>query len=249
MMQEEDNQAKLQLDSINGCLKELVRNETSNKAKKDKRQRRYSEQIQKFALTTFFYSPRTYAYLRKVFTLPNPSTLRRWLRTVDCQPGFFDDVLKLIKPSIDSRGNTTSTETYYNLVIDSMAIRRKLTVNRTTGKVSGGVTIGNSDDIATEALLFLLVPLCGGGKRYPIGYFLVNKINASSQAQLIKQCLILTADYSLKVLNITFDGCSTNVSTAVKLKATLPLQNFFKHPTSDYQVTSLCTIIAIIISI
>lgn len=102
-------------------------------------------------------------------------------------------------------------------------------------KVSGGVTLGEKDEMATEALVFMLVPLCGG-KRYPIGYFLINRINAQTQAQLLKQCLILTAEYGIKVLNITFDGCSTNMSTAAKLNASLPHQNLFKHPALDYQV-------------
>ena len=39
--------------------------------------RRYSDEIKKFALTVYFYSPRAYRYIRSIIPLPNPSLIRK----------------------------------------------------------------------------------------------------------------------------------------------------------------------------
>lgn len=232
ILQQENRIQHTKLDSVTGCLKELMENESKNKAQLHNR--RYSDKIIRFALTMFYYSPKAYKYLRNCFTLPSPSTIRRWMSSVDCEPGFFTDVLDTIKPKEDAQPGTI----YFNLVVDSMSIRKHLQADKHTGKIIGNVTLGDDQTkCASESLVFLLVPLVGGRARYPIGYFLIDKIDGAAQANLISQCLSLTAEYGIKVLNITFDGCNANITTAKKLGANLPQNNLFNHPTLDYPVS------------
>lgn len=90
--------------------------------------------------------------------------------------------------------------------------------------------------MASEGLVFLLVPLLERA-RYPIGYFFVDKINANAQVQLITQCLQLTGENGIHIVNITCDGCPANLSTLRILGADLPGSPTFKHPHFNQQVT------------
>lgn len=44
----------------------------------------YTGGMKIFAKTLFFYSPKAYKYVRKLFTLPHPSTIRKWLSSIEC---------------------------------------------------------------------------------------------------------------------------------------------------------------------
>ena len=211
---------------------ELITNELQNQSRKSGGQR-YSETVKQFALTLFYYSPRAYEYCRTVFTLPNPSSIRAWLTNVDVNPGFLSNVLEVA---------VQSKETDYCLVVDSMSIRKQtLFVNgQLTGFCDyGGVIAEDRNSIASEALVFLLVPLKGVTIQYPIGYFLVDKINAQVQAELIRTVLTLTAEKNLRVCSITCDGCAANISTLNNLgchlnpKGCIP---YFNHPILQQKV-------------
>ncbi|CAI6365948.1 unnamed protein product [Macrosiphum euphorbiae] len=49
----------------------------------------YSEEIREFCLTLHFYSPRAYEFIRQRSTLPDPSTIRRWITTRHCNQWRF----------------------------------------------------------------------------------------------------------------------------------------------------------------
>ena len=111
----------------------------------------------------------------------------------------------------------------FSLVIDSMAIRKMSVYDPSSGEFRGicdyGQLIAESPEApATEALVFLLVPL-RGSHQYPVGYFYVDKVNSNVQTQL--------------VTNITFDGASSNITMANKLGVdvmSLPANTSFTHP-------------------
>ena len=69
-----------------------------------------------------------------------------------------------------------------------------------------------TDRLISEALVFLLV----GTKSHwkcPIGYFLVDKINAKDQASLVIQCLEKASNAGLKVWSVTADGTAVILCT------------------------------------
>ena len=56
---------------------------------KRKKGQKYSKEFRDFAVTLFYYSPRAYKYVAKLFSMPNLRTIRRWTTAVDALPGIF----------------------------------------------------------------------------------------------------------------------------------------------------------------
>ena len=78
----------------------------------------------------------------------------------------------------------------------------------------------------------MIVGLTGPWK-HPVGYFLLNKISASVQAQLIKDCIGLLHHEDSFVTALVFDGTFGNQGTATQLGCIMGLsniQNWFPHP-------------------
>ena len=94
--------------------------------------------------------------------------------------------------------------------------------------------------LASEALVFALVGLRSHWK-CPIAYFLIDKISATIQAQLLLKALVKTAEIGLKVWCLTSDGTSSNIATFKLLGCIFGLTyesiiTKFKHPTLSYDV-------------
>ena len=67
-----------------------------NSQLKDKHSYCYNMETKQFAMTLHYYSPKAYEFVHNVFFLPHSSTIRSWASSVDCEPDFFCDVLRLI---------------------------------------------------------------------------------------------------------------------------------------------------------
>ena len=77
--------------------------------------------------------------------------------------------------------------------------------------------------------------ICGitGHWKHPIAYFLQNKILASVQTQLIKDCTGMLHSENLHVMALVFDGAYNNQSTATQLGCKMEssiTQTWFPHP-------------------
>ena len=159
--------------------------------------RRYTGDIKEFSLTLYLYSPRAYEYVRSIIPLPNPSLIRKWSSSVDCEPGFLQEAFQ----SLQSEAEKTPSKKDCCLIIDAMSIRyihklcmyvciRKQTLwDPRKEQYSGFVNYGpvppeDPETLASESLVFILV---GTRTRWkcPIGYFLSDKMNAKTQAQLV----------------------------------------------------------------
>lgn len=69
-----------------------------------------------------------------------------------------------------------------------------------------------NETYASEALVFMVVSMKQKFK-CPVGYFLVDKISAEVQAELLKSCIRKLNDIGMNILNITFDGAQANLKT------------------------------------
>ncbi|KYN42036.1 THAP domain-containing protein 9 [Trachymyrmex septentrionalis] len=97
----------------------LLQNKISNKNKSTFGKR---DEIKKFAVTLYYYSPKTYNYCRTILSLPHESSLRNWAQSVNAEPGFQQDVFKsLCTLNLEAKD--------CNLVFDSMTIRRDIIWN------------------------------------------------------------------------------------------------------------------------
>jgi hypothetical protein len=205
--------------------------------------RKYAPDIRSFALTLHFYSSSAYNYVRKTFNncLPHPSTLRKWVSTVDGSAGFTKEAFEIL----NAKGGEFKAQNKVlvcGLIYDEMSIRKYVewTGKRYFGYVDFGGDI-ESDALpeAKEALVFLLVALNCRWK-LPVGYFLLNGLKASEKANLILECLrrIGQCD-NIKVSSLTFDGTATNFSVATQLGARLlytELKPWFLHPVTNERV-------------
>lgn len=109
-------------------------------------------------------------------------------------------------------------------------------------KTEGLVDFGggyNSNVIATEAYVFLLVALNESWK-LPVGYFFVKGVSSETRTHLIISCLSKSYQSGVDVVAVTFDGCQANFSAAKILGCDLTdpsnLKTTFKHPSCDKEV-------------
>ena len=197
--------------------------------------RRYTDDIKEFALTLYYYSPKAYQYVRSIIPLPNPSLIRKWSSSVDGEPGFLNEAFN----SLEAEVKNSQTKKDCSLVIDAMAIGKQTVVDPKGKEYVGFVNYGpvtpeDPDTLATEALVFLLVGTRTHWK-CPVGYFLCDKMSATTQAQLIRMALVKAADAGLRVWTITADGTSVNISTFRQLGCIFgstytSTTTKFKHP-------------------
>ena len=121
---------------------------------------KYSENLRAFAVTLHFYSPKAYDYVRKTFRncLPHSKTLQKWYQSVLGEPGFSEEVCRVLKRYTEAEGKAIPCA----LMLDEMAIRQH--VQWQNNRLYGHVDIGSGvvDDgmpLAKEALVFMVVAL------------------------------------------------------------------------------------------
>ena len=203
--------------------------------------RRYSDVVKEFATTLNYYSLKAYEYIRTILPLPHPSLIRKWSSVVQCEPGFIKDSFE----AISKEAKTCPEKKDCCLIIDAMSIGKQLLWHNNQSKYVGFVNYGetppeNPDNLASEALVFLLVGARSHWK-CPIAYFLADKMSSKTQAKLVRTALGMAAEAGLRVWSVTTDGTSVNISMFRELGCnfTTSLQTMitkFKHPTQDYFV-------------
>ena len=93
------------------------------------------------------------------------------------------------------------------------------------------------ETLASEVLVFMIVGLKEYFKQV-IGYFLIDKINAQTQAQLVRGAMNLLSQTGHAVKAVVSDGKFSNQSTATNLGCNFDLKNvktFIKDEESGQQ--------------
>lgn len=154
---------------------------------------RYTSEMKNFAKTLFFYSPKAYRYVRKMFT-----------------PGFLEEVFQFLKNEVSKNSWLQDC----SLVYDSMSLRKQLIWEPNKGKYAGNVDFGIAEhsELASEALVIMIVSLTKQFK-CPIGFFCVNKINSSVLSTLISTAITKLHEIGIQTWNVTCDGASANVQS------------------------------------
>ena len=130
---------------------------------------RFSDGVKAFAVTTYYYSPKAYSFLRSIFCLPSVASIRSYNSSVDAKPGFCTAAFEYLKSFVSSK----PCENECCLTLDAMSIREQSTWDSSLGRFVGYVDYGgsmdNSDKLASEALVFMAVGLSGRWK-LPIAF-------------------------------------------------------------------------------
>lgn len=177
-------------------------------------QRKYSEEIRKFALTLHFLSPAAYNFIRNSYNtcLPHTRTLSKWYQKLDAEPGFTKEAFDTLK----LKAQMSDRKVLCTLVLDEMSIRKSLIWNPRKQKYYGRVDMGvdfdsDSLDEASQCLVFLLTCINGSWK-LPVGYFFITSLTGEQKCNLVQICLQMSEVAGVNVVALTCDGPATNFS-------------------------------------
>lgn len=145
--------------------------------------------------------------------MPHSRTLSKWYRNVNAEPGFTDESLKILRLKVKN----SSHPILVSLSMDEMAIKHQLEFDGTRyyDRVDVGSEMNNESllvNIAKQCLVFLVVSV-NKNWRLPIGYSLANGLK-SARVELVRYALNVLQSTGVKVLSLTFDGCSSNINAA-----------------------------------
>ena len=223
--------------NFNCTAKHLFQNQQKN-VNDNKHGNRYSDETKQFAMTLHYYAPKVYDFVRKVLALPYPASIIGWAASVDCEPGYLTNVIKLLGEIVKKKGWMSEVV----LMVDAMTLHKGTVWDPKSRCYIGTVDYGtaipeNEDELATKALVFMVVGMTGHWK-HPIAYVLQNKCLAAVQLQLIHYFIGLLHVEGIDVPAVVFDGTFTNQlftnqQTAKRLGCKMKvgeIQPWFPHP-------------------
>ena len=159
-----------------------------------------------------------------------------WLHTMT---GFHEEAFQELR---NHKGDPEFENA--TLTLDEMSLKSYLNydpkLKRNFGYVDhgGNTNITGSNEIATDALVVMLVSMRGRWK-LPLGYMLTKSITADVQAGIIREALRRSFDAGVRVRVLTMDGTAHNTSTYKALGCNLlptkisGMKVDFPHPHKD----------------
>lgn len=119
-------------------------------------------------MTLHYYSSSAYKHVRQRFNknLPHPRTLSRTYGVINAEPGYTVESFNVLKVKV----NASKMKIVCSLVFDEMSIRQQKIWDgkKNIGLVDIGLSSQESDQIATQALVFMVVSLQENWK-IPVG--------------------------------------------------------------------------------
>lgn len=206
--------------------------------------RKYSEAIRKFSLTTFGHSPRCYKYIREKFknTLPHPRTLIKWYSNSDskAEPGILDEAMKTLQSSADELAKE-GKPLLASLSFDEMSTKRHVQYDhgekRWLGYIHYGKTLDNGKIPVANNVLVYMVTVLNHKISIPVAYYPITSLDANEKKILLVELLTVLHQFGVRVINVTFDGLKSNKLMCKLLGASIDdpnnLNPFFHHPVDD----------------
>ena len=192
---------------------------------------RYSEHIKMLALSLYHTNPKCYKMLRKLFSLPCVSSLKRYMSRVDLQPGFHQQIIDGLKLKISDMAPSSKL---CAIVFDEMAVKESLSYDVRQDCVEGLENfgcLGKTKYIANHASMFMVRRLVEKWKQ-PVGYFLSSgPMSPDTIKTLLFECIDKLQSAGLIVKVVICDQGSNNRSLLNKLGVSLT-QPFFSYNNS-----------------
>lgn len=130
------------------------------------------------------------------------------------------------------------------LMLDAMSIKSHIQHDPQMQTMIGYVDMGdraNETDIASEALVFMVVGLQGYWKA-PIAYYLTKTLTPETQKVLVQHAIEELHHRGIRVVCLTIDGHASNVSMCTQLGCNIrqdlyrPLKTHFPHPVTGDKI-------------
>lgn len=206
----------------------------------------YPENVRKFALRQQYYSFAAYQSLRLFFNkhLPSKRTLQLWYSSVDGSPGISDSALDIIREKAASYLIENGHPLHLCVIIDDMAISKKIGFNIDSRNFDGFVTAfnlsqENTDEneiqrkVAKDVAVTMIV---GPDFKVPIAYDFINGLEAIDRARVTLEVIRRVEETGAVVISLTGDGHPLNIAIAnilgAKCKEHKP---YFQSPTHPEQ--------------
>ncbi|XP_052745845.1 uncharacterized protein LOC128199640 [Bicyclus anynana] len=156
------------MESVPASAKILLMLQFREQGKKAKG-RRFNIQEKILSLTILKQSPKAYRFIRKIFTLPAPQTLRKLLTRANIKPGINKKIFMQLKSK--SAEMKSANEKLCLLIFDEMSLKTNVTYNERKDTITGFVTNGTETKplYANHAQVFMIRGLHRNYKQ-PVSY-------------------------------------------------------------------------------
>ena len=153
---------------------------------KKKKGERYTDKDKEIALSLLYVSANCYKLLRKIFRLPDKSTLRRWLKDIPTTAGISEFLLAALKKKASEM---TTSERLCSLVLDEIKLSPGLRYDRYNDIVDGFEDFGEFGRTvhAADHALVLMVRGIKLTYKQTIGYYLAQ---SSVNGVLLKEIIL-----------------------------------------------------------
>ncbi|XP_071955367.1 uncharacterized protein [Antedon mediterranea] len=134
--------------------------------KKKPKGHRYTVKDRLFSIALHFQGPRAYRFCRKMFVLPHPRSLKRWLQRVEVKPGFNDATFSSLKIRC---ATFNERERVVAVSLDEMSLKAAIKYNRYKDCMEGLEdygSIGTTKKVATQALMFMVRSMTSRWKQF-----------------------------------------------------------------------------------
>lgn len=175
-----------------------------------------------------------YSFLSKILSLPSLSTISRYLQNITSQPGITHRNAKTIKLKVNP---ASPEDTMCFILLDEMSLRRGLQFNERTGSISGFCDDGivRNSKLASSVLCIMVVGIIKKWK-YPLGFFLTDKVTPSSFVKdIVQSATNLLETEGFQVMGFTTDQGS-NFQRAFRELGAKPESPAIKLNNSEYFV-------------
>lgn len=110
-----------------------------------------------FFFNLYFYSPRAYTFLSKIFAFPHFSTLARWLKCYcNTGPEILEQLLATLKLKVDAMSELDKLCT---VCLDEISLKPCLIYDRKTDQIIGFEDLGHNSQTqckANNAVVFMV---------------------------------------------------------------------------------------------
>ncbi|NXF92244.1 THAP9 transposase, partial [Eubucco bourcierii] len=205
----------------------------------------YSLEMRQFACTLQLYDRKAYNCLRKMFPLPHPYSLTKWLSTSEAAAGFSSSIFARLQEKVE-KGDLAYR--YCTLMVQDVPLQRQqewdLQNRHRTGFVDLGTGVLDADEapLASEAVILMAVGISSPWAA-PLGYFLVSRASGPLLAQLLRHTISKLNNIGVTVLAVTSGATAHGVATATALGIRIELKRVqctFRHPPgSAHSITYL----------
>jgi len=179
-----------------------------------KKRKPWSNSEKKISLSLYYKSPSTYKYMRRNgINLPGESTVRRWLNTINFQPGFSVPYLEQIQLKIS---DMSLYEKKCVIMLDEVSIMKAVEYNKFIDLIEGIEDLGplgRTDKIGTHALVIMVRGLYKNWK-FPLSYFFTGSgIKGNDLVLIVKESVKHIINAGLVPTSIVCDQGTQNRRT------------------------------------